>query len=513
MTKKKILAILAPIMAVVITLTVVLFAVTGNNTPVDTEFTFAVVDGNAVITGSSDPLSGAVMLPDELSGLKVTAIGDEAFKGCSDVTAFFIPESVTSIGSYAFENCTSLANATLPDSLTEIGDGAFFNCSSLLSVTVPVKVEKIGTCAFFGCKSLKSLVVPGTAVSVKGIFNAALDIGQVVAIGSPYQNLLSEVNTVLYCYNASTAYYDIINDGDVCAYSLLDNATLTEYTVKYVDTDGNDLYDAKTVSLQPTGISVKEVAAQIDGYEYPDAAIVTKTLSGDDVITFTYEEEVITTTEEPTTEEPTTEEPTTEEPTTEEPSTEEPSTEEPSTEEPSTEEPSTEEPSTEEPSTEEPTTEEPTTEPVFVAPELVAVDSATVNNVNGYIYGIDLDLDEKELMSDYLKVTGDGYAKVSSSVIGTGTTVTLYSSKDDSVVAVYTIVIFGDLNGDGLVTSSDITLLKRFINGIASEGEAPTVYMAADLNNDGTVSSTDLTYVKSVLNGAFEYDQVERTVK
>ena len=112
MSKKNLLKIISPVMAVIITLTVVLFAVTGNNTPVDTEFTFAVVDGNAVITGSPDALSGAVMLPYELSGYTVTAIGDEAFKDCAEVTAFFIPETVTSIGSYAFEGCTALSNAT-----------------------------------------------------------------------------------------------------------------------------------------------------------------------------------------------------------------------------------------------------------------------------------------------------------------------------------------------------------------------------------------------------------------
>ena len=510
-------------MAVIITLTVVLFAVTGNNTPVDTEFTFAVVDGNAVITGSPDALSGAVILPDELSGYTVTAIGDEAFKDCAEVTAFFIPETVTSIGSYAFEGCTALSNATLPSSLKEINDGAFSYCSSLLSVTVPASVKEIGSCAFLGCTSLESLIIPGTQTPVKGIFNVALDIGQFVAIGSPYQNIIAPVNTVLYCYNASEAYYDILNDGGVCAYSLLDDASLTSYTVNYVDIDGNPLFDTKTMSLQPAGITVREVAAPIDGYE-PASPIVDLTLSeNDNVITFIYEEEVITTTEEstteeptteePTTEEPTTEEPTTEEPTTEEPTTEEPTTEEPTTEEPTTEEPTTEEPTTEEPTTEEPTTEEPTTEEPYVAPEIISVKKATIDNERNFIYGLDTDLDEDTLMSKYLKVTGDGYVRLSSSIIGTGTTVTLFSNKDDSVVAVYVIVIFGDFNGDGIISSTDLLLMKSFLSGANSVTENPVINFAADMNNDSTVTSTDLIYLKSILSGASDYDQATKTLK
>ena len=489
-------------MAVVITLTVVLFAVTGNNTPSDTQFTFAVVDGNAVITGSSDPLSGAVMLPDELQGCTVTAIGDEAFKDCSDVTAFFIPETVTSIGSFAFEGCTSLANATLPDALTEICDGAFSNCSSLVSVTVPAGVKKIGSCAFYGCSSLSSLIVPGTETPVAGIFNVALDIGQVVAVGSPYQNILNPVNTMLYCYNGSAAYYDIINDGNVCAYTLIDSVTLTEYTVEYVDVDGNSLYGTKTLSIQPAGITVKEVAAQIDGYEYPASPITALTLSdGDNNIRFVYEEEVITTEE------------TTEEETTEEETTEEETTEEETTEEETTEEETTEEETTEEETTEEETTEEPTTEPVFVAPTLTAIDSATVNSDNGLIYGLDFDLTDSDVMQKYLKVDGDGYVKFSNSLIGTGTTVTLYSDKDDSVVAVYTIVIFGDLNNDGKLSSTDISMLKSFINGVMTEGDAPVAYFAANISSDTEVNATDLIYMKAIFNGSSEYDQASKTLK
>jgi hypothetical protein len=57
----------------------------------------------------------------------------------------------------------------------------------------------------------------------------------------------------------------------------------------------------------------------------------------------------------------------------------------------------------------------------------------------------------------------------------------------------YPIVIYGDANGDGKITSSDLTVICRHVlkkttlTGIAA--------VAADVNRDGKISSSDLTLV------------------
>jgi hypothetical protein len=60
-------------------------------------------------------------------GNGVTEIGEQAFGGCSSLTAVHIPDSVTEIGNYAFYRCAALAKISVPKG-AEIGQGAFEGC-------------------------------------------------------------------------------------------------------------------------------------------------------------------------------------------------------------------------------------------------------------------------------------------------------------------------------------------------------------------------------------------------
>ncbi len=100
-----------------------------------------------------------VVIPTELDGLPVTAIGRFCFSGCSEVTSVEIPESIRSISIYAFEDCKALTQIELPQSLTEIAAGAFMN-SGLTSVEIPESVAAIREFAFKGCGELESVSLP-----------------------------------------------------------------------------------------------------------------------------------------------------------------------------------------------------------------------------------------------------------------------------------------------------------------------------------------------------------------
>ena len=71
-----------------------------------------------------------------IDGYKVTAIGDKAFKNCSNFTSVTIGDSVITIGAWTFSYCSNLTSITIPNSVTSIGLGAFARSEKLTSVYI-----------------------------------------------------------------------------------------------------------------------------------------------------------------------------------------------------------------------------------------------------------------------------------------------------------------------------------------------------------------------------------------
>ena len=120
---------------------------------------YTITDNDEIEIISYDGTDATLVIPDEIDGKKVTAIGYEAFKGCSGLTSITIPASVTSIGGWAFEGCSGLTSITIPDSVTSIEYSAFRGCSGLTSITIPDSVTFIRDGAFEGCSGLASINV------------------------------------------------------------------------------------------------------------------------------------------------------------------------------------------------------------------------------------------------------------------------------------------------------------------------------------------------------------------
>ena len=122
------------------------------------------------VTYGSPQYTGSVTIPSTITyngtTYSVTSIGDEVFRGCSDLTSINIPNSVTSIGWYAFLYCSGLTSVTLGNSVTSIGGGAFYECSGLTSITIPNSVTSIGEQAFFYCFGLTSITIPNSVTSI-----------------------------------------------------------------------------------------------------------------------------------------------------------------------------------------------------------------------------------------------------------------------------------------------------------------------------------------------------------
>ncbi len=115
--------------------------------------------------------SGDVTIPSSVNyngkNYTVTAIGDNAFRSCTELTNVTMPNSMLSIGALAFYNCSKLASVTIPNSVTSIGNNAFKFCKGLTSATIGDAVRTIGDEAFFGCNILNNVSI-GTSVTSIG---------------------------------------------------------------------------------------------------------------------------------------------------------------------------------------------------------------------------------------------------------------------------------------------------------------------------------------------------------
>lgn len=76
----------------------------------------------------------------------------------------YVDESVTALGTQAFSGCSALTEVKLPSTLQSIGDGAFYDCAALEDLVVPDSVTTITTDAF---KNVKHVTYHGTAVAAE----------------------------------------------------------------------------------------------------------------------------------------------------------------------------------------------------------------------------------------------------------------------------------------------------------------------------------------------------------
>jgi hypothetical protein len=120
-------------------------------------------------------LATRVPVPAAISGLRVTELG-AAFQGNRDIVAITIPETITAIPDNAFRGCVELKELVLPAALKTIGSGAFAGCG-ISSLTIPAGLTVIGESAFAANAQtegdsapnknvLQSLVIPDTVLEI-----------------------------------------------------------------------------------------------------------------------------------------------------------------------------------------------------------------------------------------------------------------------------------------------------------------------------------------------------------
>lgn len=202
---KKLMSIVLSLLLVVLVIPTSVFGVTAaDQTFTNGNFTYKVVNGEAIIVSATEGLSGALVIPSELDGYTVTAIGPKAFYNFSNLTEVTIPSTIKSMGKNAFMNCTGMekinitdlkawcemerfgalaspmiyaeklylngtlveGDITIPEGTTAITQGAFYSCKDIKNVTLPNTVTYIGESAFDGCQYLSSINIPNSVTEI-----------------------------------------------------------------------------------------------------------------------------------------------------------------------------------------------------------------------------------------------------------------------------------------------------------------------------------------------------------
>ena len=179
-------------------------------------------DGNATITGYTGNVS-ALVIPDEIDGHKVIALGDNAFKGKKLLEYVEIPNSVVKIGSYVFAN-TSLTDLKLPEKLTYLGDCVLSGNTGVTEIAIPKtltyaehgpfresNVQKailekgmttIPSYLFNQDKTLTQVTIPDTVTKIEGVvFNECKKLESI--------NLPNNVNEIRDHVFANTSLTDL----------------------------------------------------------------------------------------------------------------------------------------------------------------------------------------------------------------------------------------------------------------------------------------------------------------
>ena len=108
------------------------------NAEAESEYDYILLDDGTVEIFSYNGSAVELVVPAELDGHKVSAIGDCAFEGNEAIEKLTLPEGITSIGGNAFYGCFYLYEIALPESLTEIGAWAFADCYFLSEIILGI---------------------------------------------------------------------------------------------------------------------------------------------------------------------------------------------------------------------------------------------------------------------------------------------------------------------------------------------------------------------------------------
>lgn len=117
--------------------------------------------------------SEVVIVPEQIDGLKVTALAPRCFENRKSVKEILISNTVIKLGEDLFKGCNALEKVVIGEGITEIKRRIFCE-TPIKEIILPQTIKRIVAKAFYGCKKLVKINLPdglGIIEFGAGIYN------------------------------------------------------------------------------------------------------------------------------------------------------------------------------------------------------------------------------------------------------------------------------------------------------------------------------------------------------
>ena len=145
---------------------------------------------------------------------------------------------------------------------------------------------------------------------------------------------------------------------------------------------------------------------------------------------------------------------------------------------------------------------------VALVPNEAMGSNAVVNDEKSLVYGLQEGIFDADAFANFVvpsNNSGELVVEAGENGYGTGTVLRLVAGANE--VAAYNAVIFGDITGDSLIDSLDLSEMK-LVTGLIKTFDVSYVEFAADLNGDEFIDSLDLGVLKLATGLITPIDQV-----
>ncbi len=114
---------------------------------------------------------------------------------------------------------------------------------------------------------------------------------------------------------------------------------------------------------------------------------------------------------------------------------------------------------------------------------------------NDLVYGFDILEDITEPVNQSIGLKNGTHFEIEDvTKAKTGDEIKIVDDKTGNILKTYTVVVFGDINGDGIYDGRDATIVSLIINGMLTP--TPAMRLAADCNHDSVINTDDLEIIE-----------------